>query len=264
MTLGPVSATPSKSIPSDSSKSTGGSAPSSSSFASTQGSMPLSSSSPKFAAAIPAGTTPSASGTSWFAQATVVTTSIVAGTSVVPKAWSMLVASPVPAAPASLPSPPEAPASGEELSEEQAVRAAARARAEPVKARRVKRDIGAFREEVDGGARGTGPGAGQARGPPPPRRALRFASPKESVGGVSAIARTGHPLSRNGHDDRICAGSRGPVAGLAQDARAEAPVRSTPGRARGGGGRNSPDVKPATRRTDAEKAEAARNATRAP
>src|SRR5699024_10159549 len=84
------------------------------------------------------------------------TTSIVAGTSVVPKAWSMLVAPPVPAAPASLPSPPEAPASGAELSEEQAVRAAARARAEPVNARRVKGDIGAFLDEREGGGRRDG------------------------------------------------------------------------------------------------------------
>lgn len=73
MTSGSVSATASKSMPSFSSNRTGVLAPSSSSFFSTQGSTPSPSSSPKSAEAMPTGTTPRASGTSWLAQFTVAT-----------------------------------------------------------------------------------------------------------------------------------------------------------------------------------------------
>src|SRR5699024_1882034 len=55
---------------------------------------------PKFAAAIPTGTTPSASGTSWLAQATVATRSGFSSIVVVPSACSITIgeASPSPAA----------------------------------------------------------------------------------------------------------------------------------------------------------------------
>ena len=89
MTSGSVSATASKSIPSVSSNNTGGSASSSSRRSSTHGSMPLPSSSPKVAAAIPTGTTPRASGTSWLAHATVATRSGASSMVVVPSACSI-------------------------------------------------------------------------------------------------------------------------------------------------------------------------------
>ncbi|MNT86897.1 hypothetical protein D3C72_2272430 [compost metagenome] len=73
MTSGCVAATASKSMPSPSSNSTGFAALSSVSRFATHGSRPSPSSSPKLAAAKPTGTMPSASGTSWFAQATVAT-----------------------------------------------------------------------------------------------------------------------------------------------------------------------------------------------
>ena len=93
-----MSATASKSMPSVSSNSTGVSAPSSSSFSSTHGSRPSPSSSPKLAAAMPTGTTPRASGTSWLAQLTVATRSGLASMAAVPSACSMVIGNSVAAA----------------------------------------------------------------------------------------------------------------------------------------------------------------------
>ena len=91
MTSGLVSATASKSMPSFSSKSTGVVPPSSLSFASTQGRTPSPSSSPKLAFAIPTGTIPRASGTSWLAQATVATRSGFSSMVVLPNACSTVI-----------------------------------------------------------------------------------------------------------------------------------------------------------------------------